>query len=87
MADATYTPPAVWSADTVSGGRFANINRPTAGARDEIEHALTGRSHHGRCVITTAASLQQRGARTQGARQQQGSSMDLHGCLFLQWGC
>jgi GST-like protein len=34
MADATYTPPAVWSADTVSGGRFANINRPTAGARE-----------------------------------------------------
>ena len=35
MADATYTPPAVWSADTESGGRFANINRPTAGAREE----------------------------------------------------
>ena len=35
MADATYTPPAVWSADTVSGGRFANINRPTAGARED----------------------------------------------------
>ncbi len=37
MADATYTPPAVWSADTVSGGRFANINRPTAGAREDRE--------------------------------------------------
>jgi GST-like protein len=37
MADATYTPPAVWSADTVSGGRFASINRPTAGAREEKE--------------------------------------------------
>jgi GST-like protein len=37
MADATYTPPAVWSADTVSGGRFANINRPTAGARQDRE--------------------------------------------------
>jgi len=35
MADPTYTPPAVWSADTVSGGRFANINRPTAGPREE----------------------------------------------------
>ena len=34
MADATYTPPAVWSADTVSGGKFSNINRPTAGARE-----------------------------------------------------
>jgi GST-like protein len=37
MADPTYTPPAVWSADTVSGGRFASINRPTAGAREERE--------------------------------------------------
>lgn len=37
MADAAYTPPAVWSADTVSGGRFASINRPTAGAREERE--------------------------------------------------
>ena len=37
MADPTYTPPAVWSADTVSGGRFSNINRPTAGAREERE--------------------------------------------------
>ncbi|KWV93354.1 glutathione-dependent disulfide-bond oxidoreductase [Erythrobacter sp. YT30] len=37
MADPTYTPPEVWSADTVSGGRFASINRPTAGAREEKE--------------------------------------------------
>jgi GST-like protein len=37
MADPTYTPPKVWSADTVSGGRFASINRPTAGAREERE--------------------------------------------------
>ncbi len=35
MADAIYTPPAVWNADTVSGGRFATINRPTAGARED----------------------------------------------------
>ena len=35
MADAPYTPPAVWNADTVSGGRFASINRPTAGARED----------------------------------------------------
>lgn len=35
MADPTYTPPAVWSADTVSGGRFATINRPTAGPRED----------------------------------------------------
>jgi len=37
MADATYTPPAVWDAKTESGGRFASINRPTAGAREERE--------------------------------------------------
>ncbi len=37
MADPTYTPPEVWSADTESGGRFASINRPTAGAREERE--------------------------------------------------
>ena len=35
MADPTYTPPPVWSADTVSGGRFATINRPTAGPRED----------------------------------------------------
>ena len=30
-----YTPPAVWTHDTENGGRFAAINRPTAGAREE----------------------------------------------------
>ena len=34
MAD-TYTPPKVWTYDKESGGRFANINRPTAGARED----------------------------------------------------
>lgn len=34
MADPTYTPPPVWQ-NTESGGKFANINRPTAGARVE----------------------------------------------------
>jgi GST-like protein len=33
MSDATeYTPPKVWSWDQRNGGRFANINRPIAGA-------------------------------------------------------
>jgi len=40
-----YTPPKIWQPDTESGGRFANINRPTAGATHEKElpageHAL-----------------------------------------------
>ncbi|APE28280.1 glutathione-dependent disulfide-bond oxidoreductase [Aurantiacibacter gangjinensis] len=34
MSDPTYTPPKVWK-PTESGGQFANINRPTAGARFE----------------------------------------------------
>lgn len=35
MADPTYTPPEVWTYDEENGGRFAGINRPTAGAREE----------------------------------------------------
>lgn len=31
MTDATYTPPEIWTWDTESGGKFANINRPIAG--------------------------------------------------------
>ena len=37
MADPTYTPPEVWTYDSESGGKFANINRPTAGAQSEKE--------------------------------------------------
>ena len=36
MANPTYTPPEVWT-NTESGGQFASINRPTAGAREERE--------------------------------------------------
>jgi len=32
-----YTPPKVWKWDSESGGRFANINRPIAGATHEKE--------------------------------------------------
>nr|WP_010132628.1 glutathione-dependent disulfide-bond oxidoreductase [Microbulbifer agarilyticus] len=32
MSDTSYTPPAVWKWDAESGGQFANINRPIAGA-------------------------------------------------------
>jgi GST-like protein len=31
----TYTPPTVWKAPESNGGKFAGINRPTAGARGE----------------------------------------------------
>ena len=34
---ATYTPPKVWTWDKESGGRFASINRPIAGATHEAE--------------------------------------------------
>ncbi len=42
---APYTPPRVWQWDQESGGRFANINRPIAGATHEAalpvgQHAL-----------------------------------------------
>ena len=33
----SYTPPKVWTWDADSGGRFANINRPTAGATHDKE--------------------------------------------------
>lgn len=35
MTDATYVPPKVWTWDAASGGKFANINRPIAGATHE----------------------------------------------------
>ena len=35
MSDAEYTPPAVWTWNKENGGRFASINRPTAGAQFE----------------------------------------------------
>lgn len=35
MADPTYTPPEVWINDSENGGRFAGINRPTAGAQTQ----------------------------------------------------
>jgi GSH-dependent disulfide-bond oxidoreductase len=35
-----YTPPKIWSANKENGGRFANINRPTAGSTHEKELML-----------------------------------------------
>jgi GST-like protein len=37
MSDPTYTPPRVWTWDKESGGQFAGINRPIAGATHEKE--------------------------------------------------
>ena len=34
---ASYTPPKVWKWDAESGGRFAKINRPIAGATHDKE--------------------------------------------------
>lgn len=35
MSDTTYTPPKVWTYDSENGGKWASINRPTAGARED----------------------------------------------------
>ncbi len=35
MSDTTYTPPRVWKWEPGNGGKFANINRPVAGATHE----------------------------------------------------
>jgi GST-like protein len=35
MSDAAYTPSKVWTWEKANGGRFANINRPVAGATHE----------------------------------------------------
>ena len=32
---AEYVPPQVWTWEQPNGGKFANINRPTAGSREE----------------------------------------------------
>lgn len=41
--DAAWTPPNVWTYDEDNGGKFASINRPTAGAR--FEHELPRGDH------------------------------------------
>lgn len=40
MADPTYTPAKIWTWDSESGGRFANINRPIAGPTSDKELPL-----------------------------------------------
>jgi GST-like protein len=35
MTDTTYTPPPIWTYDSENGGKWASINRPTAGAREQ----------------------------------------------------
>ena len=43
MSDANYTPPKVWQWEKGNGGKFANINRPTAGPTHE--QALPNGTH------------------------------------------
>jgi GSH-dependent disulfide-bond oxidoreductase len=43
MSDTEYVPPKVWKWEQPSGGQFANINRPTAGA--QFEKALPVGKH------------------------------------------
>lgn len=37
MSNQDYTPPKIWQWQDQSSGKFSDINRPTAGAREEIE--------------------------------------------------
>jgi GSH-dependent disulfide-bond oxidoreductase len=37
MTDTTYTPPKIWTWNKENGGKFANINRPIAGATHDKE--------------------------------------------------
>lgn len=37
MSEYTYVPPKIWQWDTESGGKFASINRPTAGATHQAD--------------------------------------------------
>ena len=37
MSETEYVPPKIWEWDAESGGRFANINRPIAGATHDKE--------------------------------------------------
>ena len=50
MPDTPYVPPKVWTHDAPSGGKFASINAPTAGAREEkvlpVGNLLLRRSAH-----------------------------------------
>ena len=64
MTDEKYTPPKVWEWDKESGGKFASINRPIAGATHEKElpvgkHPLQLHSlgtPNGVCLLYTSPS-------------------------------
>ncbi len=45
MSDSDYTPPKVWQWNRASGGKFANINRPVAGATHDKELPVGSHPH------------------------------------------
>ena len=45
MSDNDYSPPRIWQWERGNGGKFANINRPTAGATHEKELPVGGHPH------------------------------------------
>ncbi|MEX2499149.1 MAG: glutathione-dependent disulfide-bond oxidoreductase [Wenzhouxiangellaceae bacterium] len=45
MTESDYTPPEVWTWDSESGGKFASINRPTAGPTHEKELPIGKHPH------------------------------------------
>ena len=53
---AAYEPPKVWTWDKESGGRFASINRPIAGATHEAVKVLM-------IALTVATDFQVRDSR------------------------
>ncbi len=45
MSDAEYTPPKIWTWNKESGGRFASINRPIAGATHDKDRPVGKHPH------------------------------------------
>ena len=60
MSDPTYTPPKIWSFDAANGGKFANINRPTAPRCNRLQVTLqvhTLSTTHIQLILATVINL------------------------------